>query len=112
MFRQSEARQEAMRCEGEVAHYPDERAGILLEAAAQWCRGGDPQRALDICDELIAAAPVEDAGCAAAQRLDALLLLGGGDEIDGELARLSHECMVAGASVAGRGVLRIPGSSQ
>jgi hypothetical protein len=96
VFRQSKARQEAMRCEGEAARYPDERAEILLEAAAQWCRGGDPQRALDICDELMATAPVEDAGYAAAQRLDALLLLGRGDEVDSELARLSHQPMPPG----------------
>jgi hypothetical protein len=89
-----------MRCEAEAARYPDERAEILLEAAAHWCRSGDPQRALDICDELIVTASVEVAGYAVAQRLDALLLLGRGDEVDDELARLSHERVPSGPASA------------
>ena len=90
VFQQSDARRLASRYEDEATQYPDDRAEILLEAAAQWCRVGEPARALRICDELIATAPAPDAQYAAAQRLEALKQLGRHDEIDGELARLAQ----------------------
>jgi len=76
--------------EKDAREYPDERAELLLEAANQWDRAGEPVRALEIYDELIATASPEDAQWATVQRIEILERFGRADEARAEIDRLKR----------------------
>ncbi|MEO3822678.1 SEC-C domain-containing protein [Actinomadura sp. B10D3] len=82
------ARRLAEDLERDAEKYPEERAEILIEAATQWSRAGDPDRALRIYDGVVASAEEEDAQFAAAERISLLADLGRTEEADAEIIRL------------------------
>lgn len=84
------ARRYAEELERDADAYPDERAEILIEAAGQWSRAGEPARALRIYDDVIASAEDEDAQYATAEKISLLADLGRTDESEAEITGLGR----------------------
>ncbi|MFA1548254.1 SEC-C metal-binding domain-containing protein [Actinomadura chokoriensis] len=84
------ARRLAENLERDAEKYPEERAEILLEAAGQWTRAGDPDRALRIYDDVMSSGGEEDAQFAASERISLLTELGRTDEAEAEITRLGR----------------------
>lgn len=84
------ARRLAEELERDAAEHPDERTEILLEAAGQWSLAGEPERALQIYDDVIAMDAGLDSQFATAERISLLTESGRTDEADAEIARLSR----------------------
>ncbi|WP_339155040.1 SEC-C metal-binding domain-containing protein [Actinomadura luteofluorescens] len=84
------ARRLAENLEHDAAKYPEERAEILIEAAGQWSRAGEPARALGIYDDVIASESSEDAQYATAEKISLLAGLGRTDEAEAEITRLGR----------------------
>ncbi len=76
--------------EADAAEYPEERGEILLEAISAWRRGGRPDRADELIEELVADGGPD--GCfARAQRIDYLYEDGRDEDAATELAALARD---------------------
>ncbi|XRQ09067.1 SEC-C metal-binding domain-containing protein [Actinomadura welshii] len=84
------ARRLAENLERDAAEHPDQRAEILIEAARQWSRADDPDRALRIYDDVIATAEDEDAQFATVEKISLLTEVGRAEEAEAEITRLSR----------------------
>lgn len=93
-----QARKHAEELERDAAAYPEERAEALLGAAGQWSLAGDDRRALEIYDDLVASASVEDAQWAMASKVEVLERLGRDDEARTLMARLKASPVDPGAA--------------
>jgi tetratricopeptide (TPR) repeat protein len=72
-----------------VAH-PDERAELLIEAAAAWRRAGEPDRAIELLTDLVALRG-EDGCFALADLADLYLAIGDLDRMNATLATLARD---------------------
>ncbi|GAA0926850.1 SEC-C domain-containing protein [Pseudonocardia zijingensis] len=97
--------------EAEAREYPDQRGEILLEAAGQWSRAGEPDRAIALPRQVIDE-PGENAAFARVDLAELLFGLGRDAEAREQLSALArdpalHEghCEVAAELLAGRGEL-------
>ncbi len=86
----SEDREWAASLEADAAEYPEERGEILLEAVSAWRRGGRPDRAYELIEQLVADGGPD--GCfARAQRIDYLYADGRDEDAATELAALARD---------------------
>jgi hypothetical protein len=85
------ARAQAEDLESDVVAYPQARGEILLEAAGQWSLAGEDDRALEIYDDLIATASVEDVQWAVAGKIQVLDRLGQSEQVREEMTRLKEQ---------------------
>lgn len=102
---------EAERLEAEAVEYPDERGEILLEASAEWRRGGRPDRAYRLLVDL-AAEGGEDGCYARGQLVDWWYEDGDDARAEQGLATLAADpalhdghCLMAAELLVGRGEL-------
>jgi hypothetical protein len=76
--------------EADAVEFPEERGEILLEAVTAWRRGGRPDRAYELIDQLVADGGPD--GCyARAQRIDDLYEDGREEDAVAELAALARD---------------------
>ncbi|GAB2812062.1 hypothetical protein GCM10022221_06970 [Actinocorallia aurea] len=93
---------EAARAEEDAVKWPEERGELLLEAAHLWAEAGEPGKALEIYEELVASGEEEDAQYARVGRIEVLARVGRVEEAEGELARLKAVGALPGpAAIAG-----------
>ncbi|QUH05569.1 tetratricopeptide repeat protein [Saccharopolyspora erythraea] len=88
--RSAEAARFARELEAELDEYPDERAEILTDAADQWHRAGDHDRAVQLLEEAIAHGG-EDGANARVGMAEVLFDLGRDDEARAQLDALRHQ---------------------
>lgn len=75
--------------EAQLDEYPDERGEILIEAAGQWRRAGEHDRAIALMTDAIALGG-EDGGYARVELASLLFDLGRDDEATAQLDTLRH----------------------
>ncbi|WP_165966829.1 SEC-C domain-containing protein [Actinomadura sp. 7K507] len=96
MTTSEKARRSAEQLERDAVKYPEQRAEILIEAAGEWGRAGEPERALRIYDDLIAIEAGEDSQFAVVEKVALLADLGRGDEADAEIGKIDRTNVVPG----------------
>jgi tetratricopeptide (TPR) repeat protein len=97
--------------EAELEQYPEERGEILLEAADQWRRAGDHDRAMALLTDAVALGG-EDGGCARVGLAEVLFALDRTEQAQAELDALRHSrpaspvpCHLAAELLEERGAL-------
>ena len=88
--RPAEERAYAESLEADAVEFPEERTQCLQEAVAAWRRGGRPERAYELLDQMVADGGPD--GCfARAQRIDYLLADGRDEDAAPEIVALARD---------------------